>query len=76
MEDFLRFFNGYCKKEFYELNVHYTSISDWIIEIGFKCTHPRHGEIIVHVQHCDMEYAFAKAQVNFKEWLLENEGGY
>lgn len=31
---------------------------------------------IINVQSCDIELAFAKAQVQLKEWLLENEGGY
>lgn len=31
---------------------------------------------IVNVLDYDMELCFAKAQVQFKEWLLENNGGY
>lgn len=49
---------------------------DWCLTIGYKTTHPHHGVDIVKVQHCDVELVFAKAHVEFKEWLLNNKGGY
>lgn len=49
---------------------------DWCINIGYKSTHPKCEETIIQIQDCDYELAFAKAQVELKEWLSENNGGY
>lgn len=76
MESFLKFYDGVNFKNGFALEIYHSSIVDWSICIGYKATNPKHGEYIVKVQHCDMELAFAKAQVEFKEWLLENKGGY
>ncbi|MFD0587698.1 hypothetical protein ACFQZE_06760 [Paenibacillus sp. GCM10027627] len=76
MNEFLKFFNEKRKQNGYTLNVYYSSIMDWCITIGYKKTHPQHGTDIVKVQNCDMELVFAKAHVQFKEWLLNNKGGY
>lgn len=77
MNDLVNFFEQVNKHSLkYTLEIYYSSIMDWCVTIGFKYTHPRHGETIVHVQNCDKELVFAKAQVLFKEWLLEHEGGY
>lgn len=76
MESFLRFFDQQRDNNGYALTVYYSSIVDWTIQIGFKTNHVRHGENIVYVQHCDIDYAFAKAETDFKDWLTENQGGY
>jgi|688.fasta_scaffold506724_2 hypothetical protein len=76
MNEFLVFFNEKRRIYGWSLEIYYSSIMDWCITIGYKTTHPKHGDTILHVQSCDMEYVFAKAQVELKEWLLENEGGY
>lgn len=76
MHDFLKFYNKQCQHYGFALKIYHSSIVDWCITIGFKITHPRHGERIIDIQECDIELAFAKAQVELKEWLLENEGGY
>ncbi|RNB59442.1 hypothetical protein EDM57_04685 [Brevibacillus gelatini] len=71
MEEFLRFFNEIKHRTGrYTLEIYYSGIMDWCITIN------RHGETIVNVQNCDMDYVFAKAHVLFKEWLLETQGGY
>ena len=49
---------------------------DWCINVGYKTTHEKHGEDVIRVQDCDMEFAFSKAQVKLKQWLLDNKGGY
>lgn len=78
MEDFLRFFGEELIDRYYrrfDLNIDFSHVIEWNIEI-----YDRNGECpfapIVIVNDCDMRLAFAKAQVEFKEWLCENEGGY
>lgn len=75
MQEFIRFYNE-KNKGAWTLEIYHSSIMDWCITIGYKTTHSRNGETIIHIQDGDMDLAFAKAQVAFKEWLLENEGGY
>lgn len=55
-------------------------MNNWSIYI-YRCNCGEKGTDIkiieiVNVSDCDMELCFAKAQVQFKEWLLENNGGY
>lgn len=76
VEEFLRFYNSKSYDRGWKLEVYHSSIMDWCITVGYKTTHSKHGEKIIHVQHCDIDYAFAKAQVEIKEWLSDNEGGY
>ena len=76
MHDFLKFYDSIQHGKGWALQIYHSSIVDWSISLGYKLTHPKHGEEIFSVQHCDMKLAFAKAQVALKEWLLENEGGY
>ncbi|UED78102.1 hypothetical protein [Brevibacillus sp. DP1.3A] len=75
MHEFVRFYDEANKGDWY-LEIYHSSIMDWCIRIGYKTTHHRRGEAIINVQDCDMDLAFAKAQVAFKEWLRESEGGY
>ena len=72
MHPLLKLFDEQLHGDIYSLEVYYSSIVDWSIQIGFKLS----DEVIVHVQHCDIDYAFAKAETEFKDWLLENKGGY
>ena len=74
MNDFLRFFDSISDKRSLRLEITYSSIVDWYITVQ-RYTDSK-WKNIVDVQNCDMEYAFAKAQVELKDWLLENEGGY
>lgn len=76
MNEFLNFYNRIKNTHPWSLTIYHSSISDWVITIGYKTTHVKNGEEIINVQNCDMEYAFAKAQIELKEWLLNNEGGY
>lgn len=77
MEDFLRFFNK--KKDMYpmHLNVYYSKIMDWCITVYKKgCGNNGEDLELCNVQDSDMELCFAKAHVELKQWLCENEGGY
>lgn len=76
MQEFMRFYNEKKDQYGWNLQIYHSSIVDWCIQIGYKTTHPKHGDIIINIQDCDMELAFAKAQVKLKKWLLINEGGY
>lgn len=75
MNDFLRFYNRVANSNGFRLEIYHSSIADWCITVGFKTTY-KDGEDIFTVQDCDVELAFAKAQVQLKEWLRENKGGY
>ncbi|MEC0242781.1 hypothetical protein P4H66_23500 [Paenibacillus dokdonensis] len=70
MDDFLRFFDDKKDDGPWKLDIYYSLILDWKISIEYK------GNEIVRVQDCDMEFAFAKAHVLVKEWLIEHEGGF
>lgn len=83
MDDFLRFFREITKKYPLHLEIYYSKVMDWCISVYKKdiwnnvIKDNGGGEIeIVSVQDCDMELAFALAQVKLKEWMLEHEGGY
>ena len=76
MNDFLTFFNE--SREVYpmHLEIYYSEVMDWYIRVYRKgCGKDGKDLEIVDVQSCDMEYAFAKAHVELKEWLFDNEGG-
>ena len=84
MYDFLKFFNEKVKDFPMHLEIGYNKTADWGIYIykqGCAKNYPdsfNNGEdaVICNVQDSDMELAFARAHVELKEWLLENEGGY
>lgn len=76
MHDFLKFYNSISYNRGWHLSIVHNNNVDWTISIKSR---PRDGfasGTIVFEQDVDMELAFAKAQVKFKKWLSENEGGY
>lgn len=77
MKDFLKFFDEKANNLSMHLEIYYSKIMDWCITVYKKgCGENGKDMQIVSVQSCDMEYAFAKAQVELKDWLLENNFGY
>ena len=84
MDDFLRFVNDLRRRYALHLEISYSKITDWTITVyrrGMADDYPisqHEGKdvILCHVQSCDMEFAFARAQVALKTWLIANEGGY
>lgn len=84
MNDFLLFVNELSKCFPVHVEIYYSKTMDWIISVykkGCADDYPnskRSGDdaIICSVQSSDMEYCFAKAHVELKDWLLENNGGY
>ncbi|WP_088832723.1 hypothetical protein [Paenibacillus tyrfis] len=53
-----------------KLEIYHSSIIDWRITVE------KQNKIIIDVQHSDYKYALAKAEVELKDWLSENIGGY
>ncbi|KAF6620515.1 hypothetical protein HFE03_07640 [Paenibacillus sp. EKM102P] len=77
MEEFIKFYDSIKKyHKSWTLEVYHSDVLDWCISVGYRIGHPWHGRTIIHVQSNDIELAFAKAQVELKEWLLEKDGGY
>lgn len=74
MSEFLRFIDELRERRRIWLEIAYSSVVDWDITIHLIVENQK--KCVVNVQHCDMEYAFAKAHVELKDWLSENEGGY
>jgi len=73
MSEFLKFFNEAVNYYPMHMEISYSKTTDWIIHI-WKVMDD--NVEIVFAQDNDMELAFAKAQVELKEWLLKNRGGY
>lgn len=77
MSEFLKFFEQKSKNYPMHLEIGYNKVADWGIHIYKRgCGNGGKDLEIVNVSGCDMELCFAKAHVELKEWLLENEGGY
>lgn len=77
MQDFLKFFKSIVSDYPMHLSIGYSKTCDWTIYIYKKGCDENGGDLqIVNVGDCDMELCFAKAQVELKEWLSENLGGY
>ena len=74
MTEFLHFIDEIKYNRKVWLEVAYSSVVDWYISVYLIVNGKK--ECVVNSQSCDMEYAFAKAHTELKEWLLENEGGY
>lgn len=77
MSEFLKFFDDKIHNYPMHLEIYYSKTTDWSIRVYKKgCADNGKDLEILYVQDCDMELAFAKAQVELKEWLIDNEGGY
>lgn len=74
--EFLKWVEDVAYRYGLNISVYYSSITDWCITIGFKATNLRCGEKVVNVEDCDLSLAFAKTEVELKEWLLKEKGGY
>ena len=77
MRDFLKFFDTIADNFPMHMEITYSKITDYSIYIYKKgCAEDGYDLKIVYVQSCDIELCFAMAQVQLKEWLSENNGGY
>lgn len=77
MQEFLNFVDEKRHGLPMHVEIYYSNDMDWCINVYVERYFEDGRSLrIVDVQSCDIELAFAKAQVQLKEWLLENEGGY
>ena len=84
MNEFLKFIDEKRRSFPMHIEITYSKICDWCIYVYKKgCAkdfpnseHDGEDVVICYVQNCDMELAFAMAQVEVKEWLLDNNDGY
>ena len=77
MNPFLELYERLYYMRGWNLEIYHSSIVEWNIRIGYKSACIKHGEYVIQVEGAvDMDYAFAKAEVLLKDWLMENEGGY
>ena len=77
MQEFMQFFNSKTKDYPMHLEIYYSKVMDWCIHVYKKGCGDNGSDLeILYIQESDIELCFAKAQVELKEWLLENKGGY
>lgn len=84
MNDFLKFIDELAHHFPVHVSIYYSKIVDWEIIVYKKgCAsdfpespHDEDDAILCHVQSCDVELAFAMAQVEVKDWLCKYNGGY
>lgn len=84
MNEFLKFLDEKVKDFPMHIEISYSKTCDWniyIYKMGcaedyLKSSANGQDAIICNVQSCDVELAFAEAQVAVKKWFLENCGGY
>ena len=77
MGDFLKFFDTVIGREPMHLNISYSKITDYTVQIWKKECAENGGDIVIcDVQHCDLSYCLAKAEVMLKDWLTDERGGY
>ena len=84
MADFLLFVDNLRSWFPVHVEIYCSKIMDWNIKVYKKgCAddypkspHDGKDAVMCSVQNCDMEYCFAKAHTDLKEWLSEFEGGY
>lgn len=75
MSDLMEVYDRHASRLGLRMELYHSSIIDWRITIE-KRKSLTEGDLIVDVQHCDYQYVLAKAEVQLKEWLSENNGGY
>lgn len=84
MNDFLEFVNNLKCWFPVHVEIGYNKTTDWCIrvikkgcaEYYPKSAHDGEDAVLVHVQDPEIHYVFAKAQVELKEWMMINCGGY
>jgi uncharacterized membrane protein YagU involved in acid resistance len=68
--DFFKLFD--LKASFLSLDVGYSSITDWTLDIKERHT----NKVIIQVQHCSRKEVFAKAYCELAEYYSDVFGGY
>jgi hypothetical protein len=77
VSDFLKFFNEVAQPYGLLLSVDCNNINEWNVLIQKRIYEKDKDNIgICNIRSYDMELCFAQAQVELKNWLTENMGGY
>lgn len=84
MGELLRYVDGLRERFPIHVEVYYSKITDWVIQIYKKgCAEDYPGTdragddaIMAYASSRDMEYCAAKAHVQLKDWLDNYAGGY
>lgn len=57
--------------------LYYSSVMDFCMKLYFKAYNEDGSDLVIfNEQDTDLDYLISKCKVVFKDWLLENEGGY
>lgn len=77
MIEFMNFFNEKRENFPMHMEIYYSKIVDWSINIWLKGLGPNGTDIrVINVTDIDMDLCFAKAHVELKQWFIDNQGGY
>jgi len=78
VNEFFRFFNEMIERGYYmHLEIGYNKVADYCVRVYRKGLGEDGKDLeLCWAQDSDMELAFAKAYIEMKQWLRDNEGGY
>lgn len=74
MDKLLEIFNNYKFEYSLAIEIGYTKVLDWYIEIK-QGNHAQYKQLFWK-QDCDLNVCIAKAYIFLTNWLCENYGGY
>lgn len=77
MNEFLHFFDENAKSVPMHFELYYSKTIDWLLQIWRKGTGPEgKDELICRCQDVDLDFVFAIAQIELKQWFRDHMGGY
>ena len=57
--------------------LYYSSVMDFCMKLYLKGYNTDDSDLVIfEEQNCDLDYLVSKCKVAYKDWLIENEGGY
>ena len=57
--------------------LYYSKVMDFCMKLYMKGYNLDGSDLVIfNEQNCDLDYLISKCKVVYKDWLLENEGGY
>lgn len=57
--------------------LYYSSNMDFCMKLYLKEYNKDNSDLVIfEEQNCDLDYLVSKCKVAYKDWLIENEGGY
>lgn len=55
----------------------YSSVTDWMLTLWLAAYNKDGSDLVIfQEQNPDLDYLISKCKVEYKDWLLENNGGY